>query len=709
MKSKLNGWQQTFTILLYASIATFLLIPIASNSKIPYMLDYFNHLSAIMQAKLALIEGQFPLRVAPTGNHGWRYPYFQFYSPLSYTIAGAIYQWVTPTQPFLAYKITLWCSIMLGGVYMNRLCYWFTQSLSIALLASIAYLTAPYYVITINHLGSFNETIALGLIPLVLYYTLQRFLFPSKNITLLQTSFVWFALATIHLITFIYLSIFVAILLLLITLKNQRHWLHLVNTGIAYGFGCTLAMWFLGPIIVLGKHLIVAKTFVPLAKSEMGTSLATLLSPLAHISAVTTQAISSNGTIDTLSLIHPNLGIAILLGASVSLYAIVRKSFSGNKRFDYWLPFLFITFIITFFATWSPIHFWKWLPTGLNITQYSWRLLGQTMWLGTLLFSWSVYWLYKNTLSTKHLLLGIVALLLLASSWFASPETKKISTDKIILPTSIIFNADAYLLNPYKNSSMITFIDHLTLPSTRQTKNNSAVIKLDALHSIAKHFTPTTSPTYMTLQGKITSRKNATPIALMVYLNHMLVGIYTVMPGHIQLDIPFAKIKKLVQNHGATLQLFAITNHPKEKLQLLIQEVALSGFLTPKTVITAKHTATLCHQEKTETICSVATHADTRIIELPLYYYPELFTIMLNGKIIPYFSVLYGNKMIIGITPIPGEVNHIQIQFHGLAWANTLSTLSWFIWGMFLIFILLRKLSTDPIYCLQQFPLTLSS
>ncbi len=203
--------QPLFLLLFFACLAIALLASLASNALIPAETDFLNHTALIVQAKLALAAGQFPLRVAPLEHNGWFYPLFQFYAPTSYMIAGYLCRWFTPTNPFLAYKITIGCALFIGEIYMYRLAYWFVRSRPAAILASVVYVTSPYYLIVLNHIGAFNEAIALGLLPVVLYYTWQRYYYPTQNKTLLQVSAAWYLLATIHLVTFFYTSLFVGI------------------------------------------------------------------------------------------------------------------------------------------------------------------------------------------------------------------------------------------------------------------------------------------------------------------------------------------------------------------------------------------------------------------------------------------------------------------------------------------------------------------
>lgn len=58
-------------------------IPVESPAK-----DLLNHISGIVEAKNALLEGQFPIRVAPTALDGIKYPIFQFNGNFPYTLGG---------------------------------------------------------------------------------------------------------------------------------------------------------------------------------------------------------------------------------------------------------------------------------------------------------------------------------------------------------------------------------------------------------------------------------------------------------------------------------------------------------------------------------------------------------------------------------------------------------------------------------------------
>ena len=96
-------------------VATALLSPLQSNEFFPSTGEIGNHMGFIVQAKTALDEGQFPIRIAPFQHHGWRYPAFQFYSPFPYIVGALAMKWLAPQNPLIAFKAVMWLALFCGG------------------------------------------------------------------------------------------------------------------------------------------------------------------------------------------------------------------------------------------------------------------------------------------------------------------------------------------------------------------------------------------------------------------------------------------------------------------------------------------------------------------------------------------------------------------------------------------------------------------
>src|SRR5260370_32200053 len=86
--------------------------------------DLAKHVSVIVEARNALAEGQFPVRVAPNQNRGERYAIFQFYGNLPYTAGGLLFP--AGGNPYDALKVVGGLARALGRVFTFRRALWRT-------------------------------------------------------------------------------------------------------------------------------------------------------------------------------------------------------------------------------------------------------------------------------------------------------------------------------------------------------------------------------------------------------------------------------------------------------------------------------------------------------------------------------------------------------------------------------------------------------
>jgi hypothetical protein len=415
METQVSSWKERiFLLVLLSLLAMLILTPLTSNHAVPGAGDYGIHVTLIVQAKEALREGQIFLR--ETFYKGLRYPLFQFYSPTRFTLVGLTYLWLTPASPFLAEKIVQWFFLVIGGIYIYRLAMQFVKSPPAATLAAVLYMTLPYYLIVLNYVGAMSEANALGFFPAVLYYTFQRYLNPTDTKTLLKTALAWYLLITIHLVTFADASFFLGLLLLLMTCRNHQ-WMNLIDVGIAYVFGCLLAFWYLVPIASMHQLFNINDTLLN------GNIYTRYKSTLASLFSLTGSIASKSTDMHFLAIFHPNLGLPLVFILFSCTFMLVkkitgRKRILVNKNFDNWFPILFCVFILDFLLVWSPINIWKYLPTSFLIFQYTWRLLAQMMWSGALLFAGVLCWIFKNKMTARHTVIGVILLVLATIPWF---------------------------------------------------------------------------------------------------------------------------------------------------------------------------------------------------------------------------------------------------------------------------------------------------
>lgn len=671
--------QESWFFLFFAFIALLPLVPMASNLFIPNEKDFYNHVAAIIQAKSALAEGQFPLRVAPFEQFGWRYPFYQFYSPTSYTFAALIYKFLTPDNPFVALKITLWTALLIGGIYIRRLALWFTGSNAVSLLTGVVYLTAPYCAIAIGRIGGFNEGIAFGVIPPVIYYTLKRYFDPSEKKFLLQTALCWYLLATIHMVTFVYTSLFTAILILFISFNKPQALYRMINTGIAYGFAFLMAMWFLGPILLLQKHLVINVTFSDAITfyNDYSPNLLSLISPIANF------LIKMENMVGT---VRPSIGIPIVMSALIAIYVFFHRDELSTPQYKEWMLPLLGVFLIAFILVWSPFNFWIWLPDSLRIGQYSWRILSQVMWIGALLFACAMSWLFKDGLDIRHVIIGSFLIIVASSSWLTMLDKPLYPVANIIKNPHLIFGEGSYLINTQRTTQYVDNVDNLILDTLMPNKE----LKFNFPYYISPKLLDYAQDPYVLVKGSVPFVKGKDN-KIIAYLNHSLLSEYALKTGNFEWKISLKKFQHLSTNDMLKLQFKNAGSFFANKTNVVkIDKILLTGFLNPHEVISVEKSKTLCHQVRTETICEVRVPSHVRLVELPILYYPHLIKVTLNDKVVSPQSILYRYLTIVGITPLPGQQNKIKVEFTGLSWANRVSLIGWALWGLVLLHVLFK-------------------
>lgn len=682
-------WKSNILILcLFGLIALVLLSPIASNLDIPNIPDLFNHLAGIMQAKLAFSEGQFPLRVAVSELNNWRYPFYQFYSTSGYTFAGLIYVLLSPGNPFIAYKIALWCAFVVGGIYIYRLAFYFLNSEPAAILASVSYMTAPYYIVLFNHMGGFNEALALGILPAVVFYTLKRFNEPS-DLNLVITALTWYLLATIHLITFVYASFFINAFLLIIILRNPNEWKNWVRVFLGYFLGCLLACWYIVPILLFSKLLIISQTFN--LASSMGYYHPNMLALLIPFIKSSTEIHTHSGA--TLIMVQaPSIGWPFLFGLLICL-SIVFKKILKREKINIFFISLLIVFLMMLILICNPFNMWSVIPS-LAIFQYSWRLLGQLMWVGALLFGWSLCYFFKNKLDERHVVIGIFVLLLLAGSWLPIQNFEFINVKKMI-NQSVLSNSvpSNYLLDEKKYLLLNNFIDNIALKTFIKKTPAGNRINLESSYNIPPYLVTSKLPFEIDIQGKVEGKTKSTDLKLLALINKTVVAAYTIKNGNLAWRIPLTNLRSLLKKQKLLNLQFKFNSAKKIVPVVKIDKVAIKGFINKSEVLSLEDVEKNCKQHQQVTVCNLYVPKNIKLIELPILYYHDMLNIKLNNHMINYKSILIYDRFAVALKPDAGKLNHIEIIFTGLAWANDISYLFWSVWIIFLIFILMKKIS----------------
>src|SRR3990167_7276133 len=434
MRSK-NSYQTFMLLLFFSFFALAITAPLSSFKYTPAG-DFHDHAKAIVLAKNALAEHQFPIRIAPDITNNPRYALFQFYSPFPYMIAGFLYTYICKGNPYVHYKLLTWSALILGGMFIYRICQRLTKNKKAALLAGLAYQFSSYWIINTNIRTDFTESIAQGFLPVALYYSFYIFQrHDTKRFMLAAIS--WAILAMTHLITFAYGLVFFLIFTSLTTIVNKKI-TGLVRVILSISLGGILALWYLAPIIlihpILGIFLDKAYPF-KLAFLTPFTSL------------IATQSVSpiplpANGELG-IEYLYPAVGYAVLIGIGVLIY-IFYKDREFYKKNSALMP-LMLTFFLAFFATWSPLNFWEVLPAFLSFFQFTYRLLTPVMWLGAILLAFALSGLYKKGIEDGLLLILICVIVIGNSAWI---HTQK--NDGTTIRSEVLNNYQSHLATDYQ-------------------------------------------------------------------------------------------------------------------------------------------------------------------------------------------------------------------------------------------------------------------
>jgi len=662
--------------LLLGIVAFSLMAPMAS-SRVILTNDHTSHLAYVIQAKMALEEGQFPIRVAPLEDFGFRYPSFQFYSQLPYTLGAIIYKFITPSNPYNAYKMMFWLALWVGGIFIYRLALGLTRYRIAAILAGVSYMAAPYFLINIHARGAFTEAIAQGILPIVLFYVFKLYRKPSIN-SLLLSAVSWFALATTHVITFIYSTIFIASLILIISRLSQAPLKNLVRLAIAYIWGWILALYFLAPVVLESASLSIRQQI-----DQGNPFYSRWLTPLANLLSPTSLPPEPTefGIAPTYGL-HPSVGWIFLIAWGTVLY----YSFSHRKlslRLQSAKPTLvalLTIFLITFLLTWSPANIWELLPRQLWVTQFPFRFLTHVMWTGSLLTAFAILFIFRQKLDRRHLIFGIVIIVMIARPWLLIPKGT-ITVDEVMKEPLFRYSGALdylYRTEPetlYGNTDL-HFLSNNWIPGYAEWDsfvNNALMFGPETYYP---KWQPQEKPV-LSLSGEVYMENIEDKANLLVQLNDKTLASIPLTQRELIAKIPLENVQRPDQINTFGLKFF-VEGKTKDgtPLSIRMKQFRLEGLSPENTVTSVQETQKMCQQKGSITSCDITVQNGTGIAQLPVLYYPRMLKIWVNNQRFEGFPVNYRDFNLLGLRLTPGQYQ-IQVKFVGLTWANWISFLGW--------------------------------
>lgn len=654
---------------LYGFVAFCLLIPLMPDDRMGDAPDFPNHVAAIIQAKIAIEQGQFPIRTAPLQHFGWQYPNFQYYSNLPYTVAGYIYKYISLTNPYWVFKFLCWVSLTISAVYIYKLTKFLIDLETAALLSGTVYMCAPYFLVNILARGAWTEVIAQGIIPIVLYYSFRCYYSPGIKY-IVSASLAWFALATTHIITFVFSGLFIGLLFLIIVIfqKDFNRSIRIIKLGASVLLGCCLSAYFLAPIILRPSLTIDDSIVKSPFENVCTTPLSSLLSPISS---------TPQGCAGTRGL-SPSIGWPILISWLLSTYLLVFRRPKINSVFINKAVFYacYIIFCLATLMAWSPLNYWSLIPRYFWVIQFTYRLLTYTMWSGAILAAYALVFIFEGQFKRYYNVIVFFAVCLSSISYLV-PQNYIYTLSAVLKNPDLGYGKTAYLMNTSDiQSNWITgnlqlpivysdgwLINNQSVPILASRINTSTVIKISG-------FVPE-----LFLEG----------VTLSTWQDGENIASKHFSPGPFVWEFP---IFMDTQNKSKDVYLKFKTDHffipernssqssDSRRLSVSINN-AIIDFGSSDNAMPVTETQKKCIIENGGISCEL-TDVKYSIIQLPILYYPfPLVDVKINHRETKSFATLNQGYLLSSVTVKAGESYHIEARFQGLPWANFLSLGSW--------------------------------
>ena len=634
------------------------------------------HISGVIEARNALAEGQFPVRVAPSHDGGYggtdigqvRVPLFQFYGNFPYTLGGLLY--AGTADPYTAWKLVQFGALAAGGFYTYLAARRATRRPRVAALAGLVFMTAPYVWCDLHARFAFTELVSFGLLPVAFYYADRAFASPRKRYIILS-GVAWALLALSHNVAYLYASAYFGVYFLSRLrirrasrgqeplqrprlLKSVRR---LARVGFGYALGVVLVLWYLVPQLTVLEVLNIRYASglgIPVG-AELLTSLDILLAPSMKVPAVSNT---------------PNLGLQVgwvILGAA--LLAVAALAAPGNRRRRATLR-LVVFFVVALFMTWSPVNFWQYLPKVLAYVQSTYRILMFVVLFGSLLAAYGL----AATLARRRDLgwpaTLVLAAVIAAAAWSYVPrhETRSPRALAALVQKPAVSGNRDYLVAG-QAAAQTTW----THPSINWAEPIRGVFPPFARFT-GRYFMLVRVPrdagaTTAEIAGHIPS-PHGKPAQLEIVLDDKVLFAGPAGPGDFSLTVPIpgpmsADATWLVFNAN-----FPDNLGPAEIVMRSLRFIPAAAPELP--FIPASQSMADTRTERGRTEYHRGGPGPAALVELPLMYYPELLRVRRGGEDVPYGNV----GRLLGVR-VPEGPYRVKVTFVGVPWANVVSGVGW--------------------------------
>lgn len=372
-------------------------ISIFLTNLLPHTHDGFVHLARIGAYFKALQDGQFPVRWAGDLNFGYGVPVFNFIYNLPYLIASIfVYLGLGLVNSF---KITLFLSFILSGLFMFGFSLSFFNDLRKAFLVTVFYQFFPFRLVEILIRGSFGEVFTYAFLPLVLWgivLLFKKISFRNILITSLGTFLLIFSHNALSLVFF-----FLSVLFIFFFAKKRNY----IYPFFALFLGLIMASFYWIPAIMEHKY-----TYGDLFMKNLYLQHFAPFQNFFIPNFFNSSFLQTKGVSVQFGLFHT---IILLLGIIVAFLKRVEK-------FDKKLIIFSIGIFAGGFFVMLPISKFLWENISfLRQFQFPWRLLAV---VGFAMSMMSVSILYFNFFKNRIVYFFLLFLVIFSTAYYWSPS-----------------------------------------------------------------------------------------------------------------------------------------------------------------------------------------------------------------------------------------------------------------------------------------------
>jgi hypothetical protein len=386
------------------------------------------HVARLSLMNEAIKSGNIPPLWADSANEGYGYPLFHFYAPLAYYFA-LVAKLVLPSY-LIAIKASFVAAFVLAGLGMYRLSRRWGRG--VAIIASCAYLLAPYLALNLYVRGALAELWAIAFLPWVFasWHSLTK-----EATSMIKTAII----TTLFLLSHNLIPLITAPFLLAWVILHKRHLpRQVVITSL---LTLSLSSFYLFPLLF-------ERGFVQVSEIARTTEYSLhYVKPWQMWNSTWGFGGSAPGVEDGISFKLGKLNIILALAGVIALYK--KKSHHLNT-------FLAISVLVTVFLTTSASQFIWDSASYLQMVQFPWRFLSLISFFLAMLAGFSIS-LFGNKITKYVYMLIVIASLLVLNLKYFTPQSKLDISDSNYLEGDYISSTLANIVPEYLPTWMPDF------------------------------------------------------------------------------------------------------------------------------------------------------------------------------------------------------------------------------------------------------------